>query len=315
MTIDASMFDFDAMKQATGADPFAAPKRTFEVDNRFYRLPKDEDGNGQAVIRFLPDSEKNMIQQVYKINTTINKNGKRRFVNELSPQTIGKPCPFQEKWADLWNAGDKEGARDFSRTTRYYTNIKVLKDPREPENEGKIFILDMSNSMKDKIQALLEPSEQDVMLGATPKQLFNPLKGNSYRLVSKKGANGFINYDSSSAVETEDSIYESPEEALADIKENTHKLSSFLQDDSYLTYEELKEKMAYVTFANMSSTQAQSDSLVDNADALVNQGSVAQPEVHEPVQQSQQSQPAQEAVPQTATTQADSLDSLLEGLI
>lgn len=306
MTIDVSMFDFDAMKQATGADPFAAAKRGFDTDDRFYRLEKDEDGNGQAVIRFLPDSERSMIQQVFKVNTSIEKNGKKRFVNELSPQTIGKPCPFQEKWADLWNAGDKEGAKKFSRTTRYYTNIKVLKDPKKPENEGKIFLFDMSNSMKDKIQALLEPSEQDLMLGATPKQMFNPLKGHSFRLVSKKGANGFVNYDSSSVIEQENSIYDSPEAALADIKENTHKLSDFLKEETYLTYDELKAKLEYVTFANVQNTSANSSSLADNADALVNQGTVQQPEVHEPVQV-QQAQGQQK--------QADSLDSLLEGLI
>lgn len=311
MTIDVNMFNFDAMKQATGQDPFAAPKRSFESDDRFYKLPKDEDGNGQAIIRFLPDSEKNMIQQVYKINTTIIKNGKTRFVNELSPQTIGKPCPFQEKWAEYWNAGDKEASRSFARTVRYYANIKILKDPRHPENEGKIFLLDMSGSMKDKIQALLQPSEQDVMLGASPKQLFNPLKGNSYRLVSKKGANGFINYDSSSVVDTEDSIYPDVNAALEDIKNNTHKLSEFLKEEAFLSYDELKEKLAYVTFANVTSetSVASSASLIDKADSARSTGSAQAPEVHEPIQT------VQSAVPEVQKTQSDSLDSLLEGLI
>lgn len=245
-----------------------------------------------------------MIQQVFKINTSVEKNGKRRFVNELSPQTIGKPCPFQEKWAELWNAGDKDGSRQYARTVRYYTNIKVLKDPRQPENEGKIFLFDMSGTMKDKVQALLQPSEQDVMLGATPKQLFNPLKGNSFRLVSKKGANGFINYDSSSVVDTEDSIYDSPEVALQDIKENTHKLSDFLKEETYMTYDELKDKLSYVTFANVQS--ASSDSLVNSADSVVNEGTQKQPEVHEP--QAQQPQAQQE-------TKSDNLDDLLAGLV
>lgn len=44
--LDASMFDFDNMKAESGADPFAAPKRQWETDDRFYKLPKDEDGNG-----------------------------------------------------------------------------------------------------------------------------------------------------------------------------------------------------------------------------------------------------------------------------
>lgn len=316
-SIDASMFDFDNMLQATGTDPFAAPSRKFETDDRFYTLSKDEDGNGAAIIRFLPDSEKGLIQQVYKINTTIIKNDKKRFVNELSPQTGGLPCPFQEKWAELWNAGDKEGAKQFSRTTRFYTNIKVLKDPRKPENEGKIFLLDMSNSMKDKIQALLQPSEQDIALGAEPKQLFNPLKGNSFKLACKMGSNNIITYDPSSVVDQVTSIYDSPEEALKDIKENTHKLSQFLEKDTYLSYEELQDKLAYVTFANQTS-EAQtvsSNDLTQAAAEVVNINTAQQPEVHEPIVQAPQAQEAPQVQQITQETKSDDLDALLAGLV
>ena len=248
MEFDVSMFNFDSMKEAVGVDPFAAKANKFEEDTRFYKLAKDKDGNGGALIRFLPDSEKGMIKTVYKINTTIEKNGKKRFVSEFSPTTIGKSCPFQEEWQRLWNLGDKVNSKLYGRSTKYIANIKVLKDPANPENEGKIFLLEMSGALKDKIQNAVDPSPQDRALGKEPKQMFNPLRGNSFRLVAKKGANGQINYDSSEVIGDVTSAYDSVEAALADIQNNTYKLSDFDKESAYLTYEKLQEKMKYVTF-------------------------------------------------------------------
>lgn len=248
MEFDVSMFNFDSMKEAVGVDPFAAKANKFEEDTRFYKLAKDKEGNGGALIRFLPDSEKGMMKTVYKINTTIEKNGKKRFVSEFSPTTIGKPCPFQEEWQRLWNLGDKVNSKLYGRSTKYLANIKVIKDPANPENEGKIFLLEMSGSLKDKIQNAVDPSVQDRSLGKQPKEMFNPLRGNSFMLVAKRGANGQINYDSSEVVNDVTSVYESVEAALADIQNNTHKLSDFDKETGYLSYEKLQEKMKYVTF-------------------------------------------------------------------
>ncbi len=252
LNLTAASFDFDSMVSEIGKDPFAASSDKYAEDNRFYKLTKDKDGNGGAVIRFLPDRNRNMIQQVYKINTTIEKNGKKRFVNELSPATIGAPCPFQEKWQELWNLGEKDESKKFGRGVRYYTNIKVIKDPANPANEGKIFLLDMSGTMKDKIQKIVNPSQADRDLGQAPKELFNPIKGNSFRLVSKKGTNGMINYDSSEAIADVTSIYETVEAAFADIRDNTHDLSEFKKPETFLTYDKLVEKLRWVTFADAS---------------------------------------------------------------
>lgn len=251
--IDANVWNFDAMKEAIGADPFADTTTKYGPDERFYTLTKDKSGNGAALIRFIPDAENKMIQKVFKINTTLFKKfddgtSKKRFVSEFSPTTIGLPDPFQEKWQELYNAGNKEEAKLYSRGTRYITTIKVLKDPAKPENEGKIFWYEISATMKDKIQAAVNPSEQDRALGAVPKELFNPLKGNSFRLVAKIGANGLTNYDSSEVVNDITSIYNSPEEAFEEIKNNPLKLSAFLDSSFYPSYETLQNKMRWVTF-------------------------------------------------------------------
>jgi len=254
--MDANAFNFDAMKEAVGVDPFAQVANKYARDERFYTLTKDKEGNGAALVRFLPDKEKGMIQKMFKINTTVTKNGKKRFVSEFSPSTIGQPCPFQETWQQLWNEDRKEESKLYSRGVRFVTNIKIIKDPANPENEGKIFLYEMSGAMKDKVQNAVDPSEQDRALGAIPKELFNPLRGNSFRLVAKKGANGQINYDSSEVVSAEDSIYESVEAALEDLKTNAHPLSDLLKPEAFMSYDELVSKQAWVTFTEGGSTPA-----------------------------------------------------------
>ena len=312
--LTVNSFDFDNMVQEVGQDPFAASSNKYAEDDRFYKLAKDKEGNGGAVIRFLPDRNKNMIMQVNKINTTIEKNGKKRFVNELSPQTIGLPCPFQEEWARLWNLGQKDESKKFGRAIRYYANIKVIKDPLNPANEGKIFLLDMSGTLKDKIQKLVSPSQADKDLGAVAKQLFNPIKGNSFRLVCRKGTNGIPSYDSSDAVAEENSIYNSMEEAFEDIKNNTHDLNDFKKPETYLSYEKLQDKLKWVTFAEATQTQnVQAVPAAGTTELNAANTTVAQTTVVEtPVQNTQSEQTTQQTQP---TQQTQSLDAMLEGLI
>ena len=327
--IDASAFNFDAMKEAAGTNPFAEQTNKYAKDERFYTLSKDKDGNGGALIRFLPDSEQGMIQRLYKINTTITKNGKKRFVSEFSPNTVGLPCPFQEEWQALWNAGDKEGSKNYGRSIRYVTNIKILKDPADPSNEGKIFFYEMSSTMKSKIQAAVDPSEQDRALGAQPKELFNPIAGNSFRLVAKRGANGQINYDSSEVINEVTSIYDTVDAALTDIKENTHQLSGLVAPESFMTYDQLVDKKNWVTFSAEEQAETQPlQATVAVAAAVVPEvvpqtAPAAQPapvpQAAQPAPVPQAAQAAQPApVPQAAPAAqaADtSLDSLLAGLV
>jgi len=304
----ADAFNFDSMVKAVGKDPFAQTSNKYAKDERFYTLTKDKDGNGAALIRFLPDSEKGMIQKMFKINTTITKNGKKRFVNEFSPATIGQPCPFQEEWQRLWNEGKKDESKTFGRSIVYVANIKVLKDPKNPENEGKIFLYQFSGAMNSKLESAMVPSENDIALGKTPKQVFNPLSGNSMRLVAQKGANGQINYDNTEIVPEVTGIYESVEEAVKDIKENTYKLSSLIAPESFMSYDELVNKFKWVTFSD----QQKSEPKVQTVRTIETQAEVATtvPSQTEVV-------PSQtEVTPKTETTkQEQSLDSLLDGLV
>lgn len=235
-------FDWNTMNG--GNNPFET-KTTYEQDTRFYTLPKDQDGNGAAVIRFLPseileNGKMETIKAVYKYNIRSKDPTSKRFLSEWSPSTIGEKCPIQEKWAELWNRGQKDEARRYARSTRYIANIKVLNDTKNPENNGKIFLLDMSQTLAEKINSIIQPNPQEISLGVKPKNLFNPMAGHNFNLISQKGTNGFINYDKSVASEEVTAIYSSVEEAVNEINEKCYKLSDFDKKESYKSYDELK---------------------------------------------------------------------------
>lgn len=233
-------FDWDSMN--AGANPFET--KSYESDTRFYSLAKDENGNGAALIRFLPsevheNGSMSTIMKVFKYN--VRSKTSKRFIAEWSPSTIGLPDPIQEKWASLWNSGQKDEARRYARSTRYIANIKVIKDPKNPANEGKIFLFDMSQTLGEKIKSILTPNDQELALGAVAKNLFDPINGYNFKLIATKGANGFTEYSKSDAEANPSAIYSSVEEAVTDIKNNAYKLSEWQKPESYKTYEALKE--------------------------------------------------------------------------
>lgn len=300
----ADFFDFDSLTQ-TNSDPFEdSTSYVSDVDTRFYTLPKNKDGSGEAIICFIPDQNQKIFKKVFKFNISNFVSGKKRFANYFSPTTIGLPDPVQERWQKLWNDGLKDEAKKFSRTIRYITNIKVIKDPLNPENNGKIFLYEMSQSLKEKIKNAVELSEMDKQLNRPRKEIFNPTKGWLMKLTCKKAANGFTTYDDSEFFNVSPdnpnlaSIipYKDAQSAIDDIKANAHPLDWFDNPENYKTYEELKEKLEWVYPS-------------ENSAVTVKETRTAEPDV---VSAPAPVAPASSVQSATATATADALiDSLL----
>ena len=250
MSLDftAGAMDWGQLEKNLGEDVKSGGKKNWK-DDRFWKLSTDENANGAAIIRLLPDPEGTPFIQRYNhaFQSFDNVNKKKRWFINVSPETINQPCPASELWGKLYGLGTDEAkmeAKQFSRKIKFMTNILVVNDPANPQNNGKIFLWEFGTKLKDKFMTALTPSEQDIQMGEEPKQLFNPLLGCNVKLKSKKVA-GFPNYDDTS-IEAVSSVYDSGEAAKADIIENAHKLSEFLQPESIETYEELKGKLKYV---------------------------------------------------------------------
>lgn len=325
LNLDA--FDFDAIEKASGANPFEQDGKKSYVDERFYTLTKDKESKGQAIIAFMPDAKYHTLQQMFKINTTIVKNytdpstretkTQKRFRSLWSPRSINLPDPFHETYVNTWDR-DPDTARKYKPQKRYIANIKIIKDPAKPENEGKIFLYEFSQTMANKLLEALCPSESDVQMGVTRKEIFNPLKGWVFMLKCRKGENGIITYESSNFTHLGEgkTIYgpvtdmDSLKRQLVEDLNKAYDLDEFKDPKNYKTYKELQNDLYYVSFGEFGvSSQVSTNVNIENT-----QPAQTQP-VAEVTAAAASPAPAQVAPAQTAPAASSSnLDDLLNSL-
>ncbi|BCU94742.1 MAG: hypothetical protein CM15mV6_1020 [uncultured marine virus] len=80
---------------------------------------------------------------------------------ENSLTTLGQKDPVSDLNRELWNSGkdsDKEIARKQKRKLSYYSNIYVVKDEMNPENEGKVFLYKYGKRFMTRSLLLLNQS-------------------------------------------------------------------------------------------------------------------------------------------------------------
>lgn len=247
--MDINDFNFDSITAENGN--VFEEKKSYS-DERFYTLPKKADGSGSAIIAFMPDKHKIPMIKMFKIRTTIMNGKQKRWLNAWSPKSIGKPCPFQETYVNHYNE-DSDTAIKFKPTERWVCNIKVIKDSEKPENEGKIFLYEMSKTMAEKIKDALTLSQEDIEIGNERKEIFNPFKGWIFNLKCAKGDNGFTSYDSSSFSRLPNgrTIYniksefteECKKEGINDILNKTYDLSEFQKPENFMSYDDLYKEL------------------------------------------------------------------------
>ena len=211
-----------------------------QVDERFWKPEVDASGNGYAVIRFLPAPDGETVPWAKVYSHAFQGPGGWYIENSLT--TIGDKDPVGEVNRRLWNSGedaDKDTARKQKRKLSYYSNIYVVKDPKHPENEGKVFLYKYGKKIHDKILAAMQPEFQD----ETPVNVFDLWEGANFKLKIKKVA-GFWNYDSSefdsiSALSADDTELEAT-------WKSEHSLEAFTAADQFKSYEDLEKRLNLV---------------------------------------------------------------------
>jgi len=209
-------------------------------DERLWKPEVDKAGNGYAVIRFLPapNGEDLPWAQVW----THAFQGPGGWYIENSLTTLGKKDPVSDLNRELWNSGgegspQRAQARNQKRKLNYYSNIYVVKDSANPENEGKVFLYRYGKKIFDKIMESMQPAFED----ETPVNPFDLWKGADFKLKITKVA-GFWNYDKSE-FDTPSVLGDLNDKDLEGIWKQEHSLSAFTADDQFKSYEELKERL------------------------------------------------------------------------
>ena len=210
------------------------------ADERFWKPVVDKAGNGSAIIRFLPAPEGEDVPFVRYWDHGFQ--GPGGWYIEKSLTSIGKDDPVGEYNSKLWNSGndaDKEIARKQKRRLHYISNIYVIKDPGNPDNEGKVFLYEYGKKIFDMINDVMHPQFED-------EEAVNPFdfwQGANFRL-RIRNVEGYRNYDKSAF--DEPSTLMDDDEDMEAIWKLQHGLADFLDEKNFRTYEELSQKLARV---------------------------------------------------------------------
>ena len=227
----------NAAEQAGGSG-----ESKYQPDERIWKPTVDKAGNGYAVIRFLPASEGADLPWVrYWDHGFKGPTGQWYIENSLT--SIGQPDPVGELNSRLWNSGiesDKDKARTQKRRLHYVTNILVVSDPSNPQNEGKVFLYQFGKKIFDKIMDVMQPSFAD----ETPVNPFDFWEGADFKL-KIRNVEGYRNYDKSEFASAS-ALYESDESKLEAVYNQLHNLGEFTDPKNYKSYDELKAKLMRV---------------------------------------------------------------------
>jgi hypothetical protein len=231
----------DLQKLQSEVEKINNPKNNYSrEDERFWKAEIDKSGNGYAVIRFLPPPNDEEMAWAKIFNHGFQGPGGWYIENSLT--TIGQKDPLAEYNSTLWNSGieaNKEIARKQKRRLTYISNIFVVEDKANPQNEGKNFLFRYGKKIFDKVSGMANPEFED----ESPIDVFNFWDGANFKLKIRK-VDGFSNYDKSEFVASA-ALFED-DAKMEETWNAQHSLTEFVGEDKFKSYDDLKSRLDVV---------------------------------------------------------------------
>lgn len=235
--------DFDALmgnvKKAFNEEK--TPRRDYK-DDRFVKVTRDENDVGSLVIRFIPDKNSLGVVTTYKHFGKIEdeKTGDKRYFIAECPTTIGEKCPYCDKYLAAWKLKDEETVeflKSGKRTEKYISNVYVVKDPGNPDNNGKVMLYEYGYKIAKLIEETINGDESTETEGIN---IYHPLTG--CNLVVKNSRVGKNIVQDGTKFLSQSAIVDDMEE-FESLLEKTYDLNEFLNPDKFQSYEELEKKL------------------------------------------------------------------------
>lgn len=226
---------------ADAAAKMNKPGGSFD-DDRFWKPSRDKSDNGYAIIRFLPAVEGENLPWI-RIFSHGFKGPKGQWYIENCPTTISGKCPACERNTELWNSGidaKKNIARNRKRRLQYISNVYIVSDPKNPENEGRVFLYKYGMKIFTKLMDAMDPDFED-------EKEINPFcfwDGADFK-IKIRNVEGFVNYDKSEFAAASQFL-DGDEKALEALYEGQHKLQPFIDASEFKEYKELRDRVQTV---------------------------------------------------------------------
>ena len=234
------------------ASPSDGAKKSYN-DDTMWKPELDKTGNGYAVVRFLPTPEGEEMPWVSYFDHGFQ--GPGGWYIEKSLTTINKQDPVSEYNTQLWNTGieaNKDIARKQKRRLHYVSNVYVISDPKNPDNEGKVFKYRYGKKIFEALKEAISPAFED-------ETAINPFdlrgEGANFKIKIRK-VDGYWNYDKSE-FDKPAPLFDD-ENRLNEVFGSIHSLSGVIAPSEFKTYEELQEKLQRVLGTTGSNSTAES---------------------------------------------------------
>lgn len=225
-----------------------------EDEGKYWELTVDKAFNGSAVIRFLsaPEGEDTPFVRYWEHGFQGPPKGDQKgmWYIEKSLTTLGLDDPCAEYNMALWETGLKANqdiVRLRKRKLHYVSNIYVVKDPANPENEGKVFLFKYGKKIFDKINDLMKPAFDD-MEKVNPFDLW---EGANFKLRAMR-VEGYRNYDKSEFEKP--SALSDDDDELEKIWKSEYSLTEIIAPDKFKSYDELKKRLDKILRIDTSKT-------------------------------------------------------------
>jgi hypothetical protein len=210
-------------------------------DDRFWYPETDKAGNGSAIIRFLPASAVDGEEGLPWVRTFSHGfQGPGGWLIENCLTTLNEKCPVCENNSVLWNSGleaNKEIVRKRKRKLTYISNILVISDPKNPDNEGKVFLFKFGKKIFDKITEAMNPEFED----ETAINPFDFWEGANFKIKIRQ-VEGYRNYDRSE-FDSPTALYDGDDDKLESLWKKEHSLKEFVKPSQFKTYDKIKERL------------------------------------------------------------------------
>ena len=219
-------------------DKMASKGYSDPLKEKYWSPTRDSAGNGFAIIRFLPAPAEEDMPFVRIWDHGFQGPGGWYIENSLT--TLNQDDPVSAYNSKLWNSGsdaDKEIARKQKRRLKYHSNILVIKDSANPENEGKVFLYSYGKKIFDKLNDMMNPQFED----ETPVNPFDFWEGANFRLKIRQ-FEGYPNYDKSE-FDDPSALFDSDDAKLEEVYNQLNSLQELVNPKNFKTYAELEAKL------------------------------------------------------------------------
>ena len=244
----ATGMDFSAL--LSQIDKVTTKKNYDDEKVGYWKPTRDKTGNGSAKIRFLPNKDITDFPFVRMWSHSFKNEETGRWYIENSLSTIGEQDYIAELNHELWNTNldeNKEIVRKRKRKLHYISNILVISDTANPENNGKVFKFSYGTKIFDKIVAAAKPTEGELDEDnnpIVPVNAFDPEDGADFMLRIKT-VEKFPNYDDSRFTKKK-ALFGGDEDEIKAVLDKCFDLNLEVAPDKFKTKEELEKKFKWV---------------------------------------------------------------------